>query len=175
MATDYSKLPNISAQGTWTVSSTKHGFGIENLHDGNVETFWQSDGHQPHSISVQFPKRHQIHAVSLYLDIDKDESYTPCRVAICAGTNQYDKQLVKDEVFTNEPRGWVDFRLTDIDGPMLMAHFLHIEIPLNYENGKDVRVRMVRVLGPPPSEEKFRREHILPYTSQEFYMYESLR
>ncbi|KAJ2399636.1 Anaphase-promoting complex subunit 10 [Coemansia sp. RSA 2559] len=172
---DYSKLPNISDRGAWAVSTTKHGFGIEHLHDGNTETFWQSDGQQPHNISVQFPTRAQIYAVSLYLDTEKDESYTPCKVSIYAGTSHHDMQLVKDEMFAAEPKGWINFKLADIDGPVLMAHFVLIELPYNYDNGRDVRVRMARILGPPPREQKFRNEHILPYTSQDFYMYESLR
>ncbi|KAJ2547880.1 hypothetical protein EV175_005047 [Coemansia sp. RSA 1933] len=172
---DYSKLPNISDRGTWAVSTTKHGFGIENLHDGNTETFWQSDGQQPHRISVQFPVRAQIHAISLYLDTEKDESYTPCKVSIYAGTSQHDMQMVKDEMFATEPKGWVNFKLTDIDGPVLMAHFVLIELPYNYDNGRDVRVRLARILGPPPRDQKFRSEQILPYTSPDFYMYESLR
>ncbi|KAJ2520555.1 Anaphase-promoting complex subunit 10 [Coemansia sp. RSA 2049] len=172
---DYSKLPDISSQGSWNVSTTKHGYGIENLHDNSTETFWQSDGQQPHSISVQFPTRAQIYAVSLYLDTEKDESYTPCKVTIYAGTGRHDMQFVKDQLFATEPKGWVDFKLTDIDGPVLMAHFVLIELPYNYDNGRDVRVRLARVLGPPLREQKFRNELILPFTSKEFYMYESLR
>ncbi|KAJ2645372.1 hypothetical protein GGH99_008287, partial [Coemansia sp. RSA 1285] len=129
----------------------------------------------PHSISVQFPTRAQIYAVSLYLDTEKDESYTPCKVTIYAGTGRHDMQFVKDQLFATEPKGWVDFKLTDIDGPVLMAHFVLIELPYNYDNGRDVRVRLARVLGPPLREQKFRNELILPFTSKEFYMYESLR
>ncbi|KAJ1642657.1 hypothetical protein LPJ64_005514 [Coemansia asiatica] len=168
-------LPDISNQAHWTVSTSKHGFGVSNLHDNNPDTFWQSDGQLPHSISIKFPNRQPIHTIALYLDYDKDESYTPCCVRVYAGTSKYDMQLVNDHQFTKEPRGWVHLRLADISGPLLLAHFLYIELPMNYESGRDVHVRLAKVLGPAPKEEKFRKERILPFTTEEFYMYDTLR
>ncbi|KAJ1735868.1 Anaphase-promoting complex subunit 10 [Coemansia biformis] len=168
-----SQLPPVTKGARWSVSSSKGGFGAAHLHDGSTETFWQSDGRQPHCISIQFASRQPIHTLSLYLDIDKDESYTPCKASILSGTSERDMQLITTMDFSEEPRGWVDFALND-DGP-LMAHFVRIELPANYENGRDVRVRQVRVLGPPTSTERFRSEHILSYTTSEFYMYDSLR
>ncbi|KAJ2359478.1 hypothetical protein IWW50_003302 [Coemansia erecta] len=168
------QLPDISGRGQWSVSSNKHGFGVPNLLDGNPETFWQSDGQQPHSISVQFASRQSVHSISLYLDVEKDESYTPCKVAILSGTSLRDMQLIHETEFAQDPKGWIDFALGDSDGPLL-AHYLRIELPQNYESGRDARVRMARVFGPPTSEEKFRNEHILPYTSSEFSMYDSFR
>ncbi|KAJ1762897.1 hypothetical protein IW139_006110 [Coemansia sp. RSA 353] len=164
-------LPDISSRGQWQVSSSKHGFGAHNLLDPNSSTFWQSDGRQPHHISVHFTNRHHIHTVSLYLDVEKDESYTPCKVCVFAGSSERDAVLVKEEELAQDPHGWVDF---EVDG-LVWAHYLRIELPLNYENGRDARVRMARVLGPPESEEKFRNERILPYTSVEFTMYDSFR
>ncbi|KAJ2785538.1 Anaphase-promoting complex subunit 10 [Coemansia javaensis] len=168
------QLPDISRRAQWSVSTSKQGFGAAQLCDGSAETFWQSDGRQPHSISIQFASRQQIHRLSLYMDIDRDESYTPCKVRILSGTSERDMQLIQAADFAAEPRGWVDFALGDDDGP-LMAHFIRVELPLNYDNGRDVRVRQARVLGPPPSAERFRAERILPFTTPEFYMYDSLR
>ncbi|KAJ2805697.1 hypothetical protein H4R20_001982 [Coemansia guatemalensis] len=167
-------LPEITTTGVWSASSTKHGLGITNLYDSNIETFWQSDGKQPHSISVQFPTRQHVHSLSLYLDIDKDESYTPCKICILSGTSQRDMQLLQETEFASEPRGWIDFALSDVDGP-LMAHYLRIELPLNYENGRDVRVRQIRILGPPASEQQFRANQTLPFTSPEFFMFDTIR
>ncbi|KAI8318871.1 galactose-binding like protein [Martensiomyces pterosporus] len=169
------KLPDISSQALWAVSSCKQGFGVSNLYDRSVDTFWQSDGQHPHHISLQFPTRQQVHAVSLYLDIDADESYTPCRILVRAGTSQYDVQPIKDVELAAEPRGWCEIKVGDVGGDHLQAHYLRIEFPLNYENGRDVRVRQVRVLGPPAGEEKFRREQVLPFNAPEFYMYEAIR
>jgi hypothetical protein len=30
------------------------GFGVEQLRDNNFETYWQSDGHLPHLVNIQF-------------------------------------------------------------------------------------------------------------------------
>lgn len=33
------------------------GFGVEQLRDNNFETYWQSDGHLPHLVNIQFKVR----------------------------------------------------------------------------------------------------------------------
>ncbi|KAJ2689553.1 Anaphase-promoting complex subunit 10 [Coemansia spiralis] len=167
-----SKQPDISRLGFWTVSSSKQGQGVGNLTDNNTTTYWQSDGQHPHTVSIKFPTRHDIHTISIYTDIDKDESYTPCKIRILAGTTSNDLQLVKDvDLAATEPHGWLSLPLVE----PLMAHFVQIEFPLNYENGRDVRIRGLRLLGPPPSDGMFKNERILPFTTPEFHTYESLR
>lgn len=65
--------PDIGNLARWSVSSWKYGFGLDCLRDDNPETFWQyaaiplsceiidwgysSEGNQPHSITLEFPKR----------------------------------------------------------------------------------------------------------------------
>ena len=61
----------------WSLSSAKAMTGIEQLRDNRLDTFWQSDGSQPHLINVQFPRKTDIEFVSLYCDFKADESYTP--------------------------------------------------------------------------------------------------
>lgn len=34
--------------------STCPGFGVDQLRDDNLETYWQSDGSQPHLVNIQF-------------------------------------------------------------------------------------------------------------------------
>lgn len=46
----------IGKSAFWSVSSAKPGLGVENLRDGNVLTFWQSDSEPPHFISIQFQR-----------------------------------------------------------------------------------------------------------------------
>ncbi|KAJ1740603.1 hypothetical protein LPJ78_003851 [Coemansia sp. RSA 989] len=169
-----SNLPDISSRGHWSASSSKHGYPPTKLIDSNPETFWQSDGQQPHHLSVQFNTRQSIHAIALYLDYEKDESYTPCKLLVFTGTNSRDMQLIRESDITSEPQGWIQLSLSD-DLTALQAHFVRIELPLNFENGRDVRVRLAKILGPPPSREIFRNEHILPFTSAEFYTYDSFR
>lgn len=37
----YDQLPDLGRLAHWSVSSHKYGFGVENLRDGNENTFWQ--------------------------------------------------------------------------------------------------------------------------------------
>ncbi|KAJ2471825.1 hypothetical protein GGI02_002015, partial [Coemansia sp. RSA 2322] len=139
-------LPDISRLARWSVSSSKQGLGVANLLDSSTDTYWQSDGHQPHTIAITFPHRHQIHSISIYADYDRDESYTPCCIRILSGTDQYDLQLLKEVHFDTEPRTWIHFPLSNDDtsdhsssssNSSVMAHHLHLVFPLNYENGRD--------------------------------------
>lgn len=50
----------IGAEAVWTLSSAKIGNGVEQLRDDNTNTFWQSDGSQPHLINIQFMKKKRI-------------------------------------------------------------------------------------------------------------------
>lgn len=44
----------------WTVTSAKPGNGVELLRDGSKDTYWQSDGTQPHLVDIQFQKKMHI-------------------------------------------------------------------------------------------------------------------
>lgn len=57
------KYDEIGRKAFWSVSSAKPGLGVENLRDGNVRTFWQSDSEPPHNISIQFQR---LTIVSVY-------------------------------------------------------------------------------------------------------------
>jgi hypothetical protein len=41
----------------WTVMSAKPGNGVELLRDNREDTYWQSDGVQPHLVNIQFQKK----------------------------------------------------------------------------------------------------------------------
>jgi len=55
------------------------GFGVEQLRDGSLDTYWQSDGPQPHLINIQFRRKMTISDICIYADYKADESYTPNR------------------------------------------------------------------------------------------------
>ena len=55
------------------------GFGVDQLRDNCLETYWQSDGPQPHLVNIQFRKKTTVQDVCLYADYKLDESYTPNR------------------------------------------------------------------------------------------------
>src|SRR5690606_13572262 len=99
-----------SAGATWTLSSAKIGNGVHQLRDGNLSTFWQSDGAAPHWINVQFPKRVRMSRIALYLDEKLDESYTPAKVAVRIGNSVQDLQQVQ-VVELDKPQGWVSIPL----------------------------------------------------------------
>ncbi|KAG5439539.1 hypothetical protein PCANB_002114 [Pneumocystis canis] len=146
----------------WTVSSSKPGFGVEQLRNDSVDTFWQSDGPQPHYINIHFIKK----LLSFYTQYRQDESYTPSKISVRAGTGFHDLQ----EVITldlNEPSGWVHVTLGDCgkDG-LLRTHLLQLCVQANHQNGKDTHIRLVKVFAPRiyATDET----DILPYTSVAF-------
>ena len=55
------------------------GFGVDQLRDDSNDTYWQSDGPQPHTVSIQFRRKTTVQDVCLYADYKADESYTPNR------------------------------------------------------------------------------------------------
>jgi len=162
---------------SWAVSSSKYGFGVDCLYDDDPTTFWQSDGPQPHFVSLMFPKRVKVQKVSLLLDATLDESYTPDKLCVRAGTTVHDLQDVRMVNF-EKPTGWVTFDIVyDSDqadiARSLDLHVLQIVIVGNHLHGKDTHVRGMLVLGQIPEEE--REEHMFPFTSLPFQMYECVR
>ena len=55
------------------------GFGVDQLRDGSADTYWQSDGPQPHLVNIQFRRKTTVHDICIYADYKADESYTPNR------------------------------------------------------------------------------------------------
>lgn len=53
---------------------------MDQLLDNTVDTYWQSDGPQPHLVNIQFRRKTTIHDVCIYTDYKADESYTPNRL-----------------------------------------------------------------------------------------------
>ncbi|KAI0782290.1 galactose-binding domain-like protein [Abortiporus biennis] len=173
--------PDIGYMAKWSVSSYKFGFGPECLRDGDPDTFWHSDGPQPHFIIIEFPRKVAIQKLSLYLSFPQDDSYTPATVAVRAGTGPSDLQDVR-AVTLDKPDGWLTFDVSsepsdDGEGyKPVHAYVLQVIILANHMNGKDTHVRGLRVLGPiqddvPPDE----AEDPFPWKNPEFKMYECIR
>ena len=100
----------IGKNASWTLSTAKPGNGVEQLRDASLDTYWQSDGLQPHHINIQFPRRQTVSAIALYLDFTLDESYTPKRMKIRIGTTFHNLEEVRT-VDVREPCGWVTIPL----------------------------------------------------------------
>ncbi|KAF8339699.1 anaphase-promoting complex, subunit 10/DOC domain-containing protein [Cantharellus anzutake] len=178
-------LPDVGHLATWTVSSHKPGFDVNCLRDDDPDTFWQSDGPQPHYITLQFAKKVPVQKLAIMLNFAADDSYTPIKLLIKAGTGLYDLQDVKT-VTMDKPTGWVTFdvgteRPKDGHGFLdsclrskpLSIYALQVVIAANHMNGKDTHVRGLRVLG--AKEATMRDDDLLPFTSLAFKMYEMIR
>ena len=140
----------------WSVTSAKPGNGVELLRDGNLDTYWQSDGAQPHLVNVQFQRKVKVSEVALYADYKLDESYTPSKISVRAGNSFHDLREVR-VVDLDEPVGWTRVRLDKSDesdendgaaGDPLRAYFLQIAVLSNHQNGRDTHVRQVKIFGP---------------------------
>lgn len=158
----------------WTLSSAKPGNGVEQVVPSSssplpTETYWQSDGPQPHWMRVQFARRVAISHVCLYLDYSLDESYTPQQIRIQCGMTVQDLTLATqhDHVEFREPSGWCivplcasrdalddlleqDQDLNDEDEELrpVRAHLVEISILNMHQNGRDTHVRQVQLFGP---------------------------
>ena len=150
------ELIELGGNAVWSLSTAKPGNGVDQLRDDDKSTFWQSDGIQPHVINVQFLRKVDLVQVSLYVDYATDESYTPKKISLRAGTCVHDLMDVA-VVELNEPIGWVnvDVQQTDdmnetstsVSTYPLRCHFLQIKIMVMHQNGRDTHVRQVKVFG----------------------------
>ncbi|KDR79057.1 hypothetical protein GALMADRAFT_244814 [Galerina marginata CBS 339.88] len=170
--------PDISSRAKWSVSSFKFGFGAECLLDGDPDTFWHSDGPQPHFITIEFPRKVPIQKISIHLNFLQDDSYTPSTLAIRAGTGPSDLQDVR-VVTLDKPDGWITFDVSsepneDGDGlNPVYAYVLQIIVAANHMSGKDTHVRGLRVLG--PMDDNAGNDDPFTFQSPAFKMYETLR
>jgi len=162
------EIPISSA--SWTLSSAKPGNGIEQLLDPNVDSFWQSDGTQPHSITVQFYKKTRLTDLWLFFNYKADESYTPLQLSVRIGSGYYDLQEIQ-VVDLREPEGWIRIPLAQppLEGPrsllkqeslsirdksfggafdFIRTFVLQIAVISNHQNGRDTHIRCVKMFGP---------------------------
>ncbi|ETV76659.1 hypothetical protein H257_09146 [Aphanomyces astaci] len=144
----------IGDEAVWTLSSAKQGNGVQQLRDDNLDTYWQSDGAQPHLINIQFHKKTTVQEVALYLDYKLDESYTPKTITVRTGTTFHDLVDVLTHT-TTEPTGWVTIPLscqpTDLSmlsEQPLRTFFLQLAVTGMHQNGRDTHIRQVKVFAP---------------------------
>ncbi|KAI8630706.1 anaphase-promoting complex, subunit 10-domain-containing protein [Xylariaceae sp. FL1651] len=141
-------LKEISNLASFIVSSYKPGCGVKELRDDDVNQYWQSDGPQPHRLNIHFIKRVEIRALRLYLDYELDESYTPTKIQITAGTGP-NLTIPFTTMELSMPKGWVDVPIAGAgggpDGNSLCCWFLRVIILENHQNGKDTHIRGVKV------------------------------
>ena len=102
----------IGEYGIWSLSSAKVGNGVEQLRDDNINTFWQSDGGQPHYVLIHFLKKFRISEIWIYLDYKTDESYTPSRISI-KSENSFNEMVEVKVADFEEPIGWFKINLEE--------------------------------------------------------------
>ena len=155
-------LKEISSLASWTVSTSKPGCGVAALRSPDTSLFWQSDGPQPHLLSIHFFKLVSIAHMRLFLDFDNDESYTPTKIQFLAGMGVYDVQEFAEMVF-EQPRGWIDVDFSQVgpvddeaeqggdavvdwaNRPELRCFLVQVRILENHQNGKDTHLRGLQV------------------------------
>lgn len=140
-------IREVGGVATWSLSSSKAGFGVDQLRDESMETFWQSDGPQPHLVNITFARKTTIKYVCLYIDYIADESYTPYKLSIRAGNCFTDLQEV-EQIEMDKPSGWVVITLKDGNSLPIRAFHLQIAVLGNHQNGRDTHLRHVKVYSP---------------------------
>ncbi|XP_031476235.1 anaphase-promoting complex subunit 10 isoform X1 [Nymphaea colorata] len=166
-------LWEMAKKAAWSVSSFKQGNGVLSLTDGNLDTYWQSDGAQPHLVNIQFQKKVKLQLLVLYVDFKLDESYTPSKISIRAGDGFHNLKEVK-MMELEKPIGWIHIPLSGSDPRETFIHtfMLQIAVLSNHLNGRDTHIRQIRVYGPRPNPVPHQPFH---FTSREFTMYSSVR
>ncbi|XP_022647760.1 anaphase-promoting complex subunit 10-like isoform X1 [Varroa jacobsoni] len=137
----------VGDQAVWSLSSCKPGFGVDQLRDNNTETYWQSDGPQPHLVNIQFRRKTLVDQLSIYTDFKLDESYTPNRISVRVGSHFHDLQEL-DVVELQEPSGWVNIPILQNNRQPIKTFFIQIAILSNHQNGRDTHLRQIKVHSP---------------------------
>ena len=157
-------LKEISSLASWTVSTAKPGNGVAALRSPDPSLFWQSDGPQPHLLSIHFFKLVSIVHIRIFLDFERDESYTPTKIQFLAGMGVHDIQEFAEMSF-DSPTGWIDVDFSNVGPvepdsdderndskeidwskrPVLRAFLVQVKILENHQNGKDTHLRAVQL------------------------------
>ena len=147
------KFVDVGDGAVWRVSSAKHGNGVVQLRDGSPNTFWQSDGVQPHIVEVLFPRLTAMVCCAIHLNFATDESYTPRKLNVRVGTHPGDlAEVAASEL--ESPKGWLMLYLAEQEpgAEPAVAHgtILQVSVVENHQNGRDTHVRGMKIFGLPP-------------------------
>jgi len=141
-------LKEINNLAHFSVSSHKPGNSVKELLSDDLDKYWQSDGQQPHLLTIHFLRRVEIRAIRFYVDYNQDESYTPIFVVLLAGTGHHDLIEFASMPLTN-PVGWQEVDLSNVgggdDGRSLCCWIVQVQIRENHQNGKDTHIRGIKL------------------------------
>ncbi|KAF4383320.1 hypothetical protein CsatB_024602 [Cannabis sativa] len=166
-------LREMGKEAAWSVSSCKTGNGVSSLRDDNLDTYWQSDGAQPHFVNIQFQKKVKLQLVVIYVDFKLDESYTPGKICIRAGDGFHNLKEIKT-VELDKPTGWVYISLSGNEAreTFVNTFMLQISVLSNHLNGRDTHLRQIKIYGPRPNPIPHQP---FQFTSREFTTYSIIR
>ncbi|KAJ6441815.1 Anaphase-promoting complex, subunit 10/DOC domain-containingprotein [Purpureocillium lavendulum] len=141
-------LKEISNLGKFTVSSHKPGCGVDELRSDDLKMYWQSDGPQPHRLTIYFVKRVGIRDIRFFVDYNEDESYTPTKIVFKSGTSE--NHLIEFATMNlDSPVGWQQVPIAgaggEPDGNTLVSYVLQMQILENHQNGKDTHLRGIKI------------------------------
>lgn len=143
-------LVNISNLAYWKASSFKISNPIENVINDDPESYWQSDGVQPHIVDIYFNKRVELALLAIFFGFEIDESYSPKVVKLYIGDSIPDL-IYYEEWHIGKITQWYTKKfpsLQDTDGEQnipIKCHILRLAFPVNHDNGKDTHLRGVRI------------------------------
>ncbi|ESO88499.1 hypothetical protein LOTGIDRAFT_179104 [Lottia gigantea] len=167
------KLREVGNQAAWSLSSCKPGFGVEQLRDDAYDTYWQSDGPQPHLANIQFRRKTTIYDICFFANYKADESYTPNKISIRVGSHFND--LIEVELLEmTEPVGWISVPLKDSNDKPIRTFMIQVAILSNHQNGRDTHVRRIKVRSPTHTTD-LSTSRVQTYSSPELQMYSVLR
>lgn len=164
-------LREIGHQAIWSLSSCKPGFGVEQLRDDNLDTYWQSDGPQPHLVNIKFRRKTLVQNVCIFVDYKSDESYTPSKISIRVG-NSLDSLKQVDVIELDEPSGWLVVLIGGSTQKPLKTFMIQIAVLTNHQNGRDTHLRQIKLHAPP---NEVICQKIPNYTTVECAMYSTIR
>ncbi|KAM9027219.1 anaphase-promoting complex subunit 10 isoform 1-T2 [Ara ararauna] len=150
----------IGSQAVWSLSSCKPGFGVDQLRDDNLETYWQSDGSQPHLVNIQFRRKTTVKTLCIYADYKSDESYTPSKISVRVGNNFHNLQEIR-QLELVEPSGWIHVPLTDTHKKPIRTFMIQIAVLANHQNGRDTHMRQIKVYTPVEESSIVSFQHLL--------------
>ncbi|KAK2610006.1 hypothetical protein N8I77_003467 [Diaporthe amygdali] len=143
-------LKEINNLARCRVSTFKPGNGVKELLDDDLGQYWQSDGVQPHLMTMKFTRQVEIRALRFFVDFTQDESYTPTKILWYAGTSEHNLIQFATSTLSN-PSGWQEVSITGCgggdDSNSLCCFVLQVQVMENHQNGKDTHIRAVKVYG----------------------------
>ncbi|KAH8847594.1 hypothetical protein MCOR27_004477 [Pyricularia oryzae] len=141
-------LKEINNLAHFSVSSHKPGNGVAELLGDDLDKYWQSDGQQPHLLTMHFLRRVEIRAIRFYVDYLQDESYTPTHILWYAGTGHHDLMQFGEQGLV-DPRGWQEIKIEGCggghDGNSLCCFIVQMHVKENHQNGKDTHIRGIKI------------------------------